>query len=224
MLKVCWNAQSKSENNGHAHVPGVKNIVNKRRHRKVPLPERVHLATAEGPDEIEEPIATVDWPTDNGDVVEPEESPVGSSRKSRHGKSRSADHLSHDVQEILPEDATDQETEETTSAVKDSQLKEILASFGLNMVDIGAVTGADVLRAAGSVLYKLDSAPLLSLDMTVNPMNDTLKMLAVRPAWFFFLQFGSFAISFDLKGGSDIGGAGVTEKFRTLARISNFVS
>ncbi|XP_077512853.1 EEF1AKMT4-ECE2 readthrough transcript protein-like [Amblyomma americanum] len=67
-------------------------------------------------------------------------------------------------------------------AVKDSQLKEILTSFGLNMVDIGAVTGADVLRAAGSVLYKLDSAPLLSLDMTVNPMNDTLKMLAFDDA------------------------------------------
>ncbi|KAH8008600.1 hypothetical protein HPB51_000009 [Rhipicephalus microplus] len=66
-----------------------------------------------------------------------------------------------------------------TGVVTDSDLRSALASLGLNVSKAASVTASDVLHAAGNLLYKLDNAPILSMELVSNPWNATPKLIAV---------------------------------------------
>ncbi|KAL1480422.1 hypothetical protein MTO96_051042 [Rhipicephalus appendiculatus] len=66
-----------------------------------------------------------------------------------------------------------------TGVVTDNELKSALASLGLNVSKAATVTTSDVLRAAGTLLYKLDNAPILSVELVSNPWNATPKLIAL---------------------------------------------
>ncbi|KAL3228236.1 hypothetical protein MRX96_048683 [Rhipicephalus microplus] len=63
--------------------------------------------------------------------------------------------------------------------VTDSDLRSALASLGLNVSKAASVTASDVLHAAGTLPYKLDNAPILSVELVSNPWNATPKLIAV---------------------------------------------
>ncbi|KAL3241976.1 hypothetical protein MRX96_047834 [Rhipicephalus microplus] len=63
--------------------------------------------------------------------------------------------------------------------VTDSDLRSALASFGLNVSKAAYVTASDVLHAAGTLLYNLDNAPILSVELISNPWNATPKLIAL---------------------------------------------
>ncbi|XP_049518856.1 uncharacterized protein LOC125943534 [Dermacentor silvarum] len=64
-------------------------------------------------------------------------------------------------------------------SVMDDELKNVLASFGLNVRNAATVTTSDVLQAAGILLYKLDNAPIVSVELITNPSNATSKLIAL---------------------------------------------
>ncbi|XP_075739737.1 membrane metallo-endopeptidase-like 1 [Rhipicephalus microplus] len=63
--------------------------------------------------------------------------------------------------------------------VTDSDLRSALASLGLNVSKAASVTASDVLHAAGTLLYKLDNAPILSMELVSDPWNATPKLIAL---------------------------------------------
>ncbi|KAL3221964.1 hypothetical protein MRX96_050140 [Rhipicephalus microplus] len=63
--------------------------------------------------------------------------------------------------------------------VTDSDLRSALASLRLNVSKAASVTTSDVLHAAGTLLYKLDNAPILSVELVSNPWNATPKLIAL---------------------------------------------
>ncbi|KAL3203960.1 hypothetical protein MRX96_041586, partial [Rhipicephalus microplus] len=63
--------------------------------------------------------------------------------------------------------------------VTDSDLRSALASLGLNVSKAASVTASDVLHAAGTLLYNLDNAPILSVELVSNPWNATPKLIAL---------------------------------------------
>ncbi|XP_054932305.2 uncharacterized protein [Dermacentor andersoni] len=66
-----------------------------------------------------------------------------------------------------------------TGTVMDDELKNVLASFGLKVSKAATVTTSDVLQAAGILLYKLDNAPIVSVELITNPPNTSSKLIAL---------------------------------------------
>ncbi|XP_077552776.1 neprilysin-2-like [Haemaphysalis longicornis] len=62
--------------------------------------------------------------------------------------------------------------------VKDEELKTTLKSLDVDVTKGEAATIDDVLRAAATLLLKLDNAPLMSLQMNMDPRNSSAKLIA----------------------------------------------
>ncbi|XP_077512089.1 neprilysin-1-like [Amblyomma americanum] len=64
----------------------------------------------------------------------------------------------------------------------EDKLNETLASFGISLENKDKATIEDVLKAAGNLLYKLNTAPLLSIELAMVPNSEKAKMLAIGEA------------------------------------------